>query len=143
MSGYRLNRVSELIKREISHYLFTHHSGSEVARASINGVRVSADFRVADVYVGVVGDEDQRQRVIDLLEADRAEIQSRLARRIRMRNTPHLRFRIDTAIERGTRVLELMKELGLEDEDPGVPSQSPPEADSSGSSGEPESEENR
>lgn len=115
MPGHHLSRASELIKREISHYVFTHASGGEIARASVNEVRVSPDFRTARVYVGVIGDDALRRRVLDLLEAERVEIQSILARRIRTRNTPHLEFVADDAIERGTRILEILDNLGLDD----------------------------
>lgn len=111
MPGHHLSRVSELIRREISHYIFTRASGSEIARASVNEVRVTPDFRSARVYVGVIGDETVRRRVLDTLEGERVEIQAVLSRRIRMRNTPHLEFVADDAIERGARILEIMDRL--------------------------------
>lgn len=120
MPGHHLRRVSELIRREISHYIFTRASGSEIARASVNEVRVAPDFRSARVYVGVVGDDAVRRRVLEMLEGERVEIQSVLARRIRTRNTPHLEFVADDAIERGTRILEILDRLDMGDETPGA-----------------------
>jgi ribosome-binding factor A len=35
-----------------------------------------------------------------------------------MKHTPHLNFRLDEAIERGTRVIDIMDELGLKEELP-------------------------
>jgi ribosome-binding factor A len=35
-----------------------------------------------------------------------------------MKHTPHLNFRLDDAIQRGTRVIDIMDELGLKEELP-------------------------
>jgi ribosome-binding factor A len=44
--------------------------------------------------------------------------QTELSRRVQMKHTPHLNFRLDDAIERGTRVIDIMDELGLKEELP-------------------------
>jgi ribosome-binding factor A len=40
-------------------------------------------------------------------------LQHELAKRVILKNTPHLNFKLDESIERGTRVITLMDELGL------------------------------
>jgi ribosome-binding factor A len=52
------------------------------------------------------------------LEDARVRIQSELNKRIKMKQTPHLHFHLDGSIERGSRIIHLMDELGLVDENP-------------------------
>jgi ribosome-binding factor A len=40
-------------------------------------------------------------------------VRTELAKRLRTYHTPEIQFRLDTSIERGTRVLQLLRELGL------------------------------
>jgi ribosome-binding factor A len=42
--------------------------------------------------------------------------QTELSRRVHIKHTPHLHFRLDEAIERGSRIITLMDELGLTEE---------------------------
>jgi ribosome-binding factor A len=51
-----------------------------------------------------------------LLEKNRTHLQTELSRRIQIKHTPHLHFHADESIERGTRVIGIMEELGLLDE---------------------------
>jgi ribosome-binding factor A len=53
-----------------------------------------------------------------MLNDRRVMFQTEMSKRIRIKHTPHLHFRIDEAMERGTRVINLMNQLGLEEEPP-------------------------
>ena len=50
------------------------------------------------------------------LEESRVRIQSELNKRIKMKQTPHLHFHLDESMELGSRVIHLMDELGLVDD---------------------------
>ena len=45
------------------------------------------------------------------LTSHRPALQAELARHVTMKYTPHLIFHLDTSIERGTRVIEIMQEI--------------------------------
>ena len=47
------------------------------------------------------------------LELHRPAMQSELARRVTMKYTPHLLFHLDTSIERGARVIEIMDKIDM------------------------------
>ena len=59
-------------------------------------------------------------RVIELLEKNRILMQSQMSKRVRIKHTPHLNFHIDEAMARGSRVLNVMNELGLMEIQPHV-----------------------
>ncbi len=49
--------------------------------------------------------------VINKLEEHRVALQTELSRRVVLKYTPHLVFHLDTSIERGARVIEIMQEI--------------------------------
>jgi ribosome-binding factor A len=51
------------------------------------------------------------------LEEQRGTLQRELAKRVVLKYTPHLNFKMDDSIERGTRVLEIMRDLEKPRED--------------------------
>jgi ribosome-binding factor A len=62
------------------------------------------------VFVSVLGQETPAS-VMTKLEENRVTLQNELARHVVLKYTPHLIFHLDTSIERGTRVIEIMREL--------------------------------
>ena len=50
-------------------------------------------------------------KVIEKLEAHRKTLQSELAKHVVLKYTPHLLFHLDHSIARGTRVIEILREI--------------------------------
>jgi ribosome-binding factor A len=105
---HRLLRINEMLKRELSG-LITREMNFEHGLVSINQVNVTPDLKNAHVFVSVLGAAGAS--VINQLEAHRAALQSRLAKHVVLKYTPHLVFHLDDSIERGTRVIEIMQEI--------------------------------
>lgn len=111
MQGRRPDRVRELLKRELGVILQRELPAAEAGVISVNEVHVSGDLRSATVYVGFVGDAASCERGWALLRERRAQVQASLGRALVMKHTPRLKFVQDHAIERGTRVLQIIEEL--------------------------------
>ena len=111
----RLARVCEVLKREIG-VLIQRELEFGGALVTISGVDITPDLKQAHVFVSVLGSPADRRKAMEALEEHRTEFQSEIGRRIKMKNTPHLHFKIDEAVERGSRVISIMNELGLIDE---------------------------
>jgi ribosome-binding factor A len=113
---HRLVRVAEILKRELSTVILREvPSGS--ALITVNAVDVSPDLRNADVHVGVLGTAAQQKEALARLEQHRVVLQAECAKRVVLKFTPHLHFKLDESIERGSRVLDILDELGVEGED--------------------------
>lgn len=108
----RVRRVSEILKRELSAAM-ARELTFPVPLVTISAVDMTPDLKQAHVFISALGTEQQQQAVLRQLEGARVTLQSDVARRIIIKNTPHLYFHLDTSIERGTRVLAIMDELGL------------------------------
>ena len=106
---HRMLRVNEVVKRELSG-IIAREMNFEGVLVSINHVDVASDLKNAHVFVSVLGTE-AGESVISKLNSHRATLQAELARHVTMKYTPHLIFRLDNSIERGTRVIEIMQEM--------------------------------
>src|SRR5690242_19224315 len=106
---HRQLRVNELVKRELS-AIIAREINFEGVLVSVNGVDVTPDLKSAHVFVSTLGSTNGAT-VIDTLEAHRAALQAELSRHVVLKYTPHLIFHLDNSIERGTRVLEILRDL--------------------------------
>lgn len=111
---HRLERVCEVLKRDLGVII-----GRELTFSSplvtISGVDITPDLKQAHVFIGALGHHSDRLNAIKVLEQNRGFLQSELAKRVALKFTPHLHFKLDEGIERGTRVLSIMDELGMLD----------------------------
>jgi ribosome-binding factor A len=111
MPSLRHQRVRELLKRTLGEILRREISVNEAGLLTINDVGVAADLHSATVFVGVLGNAQQRKRAAALLQSERSRLQFLLGQAVVLKYTPHIRFQIDDSIERGNRVLEIIEEL--------------------------------
>jgi ribosome-binding factor A len=107
----RLERVRELLKRELGEIIRRELPLAEAGLITVNEVGVAPDLKSATVFVGVIGTPEQRKKAANLLEKESKRIQGMIGRAVVLKYTPHLKFVIDEAIERGNRVLEILEEI--------------------------------
>ena len=112
----RLERVRELLKRELGEIIRRELPISEAGLITVNEVGVAADLKSATVFVGVIGTPEQRKKASYLLEKESKRFQGLVARAVVLKYTPHLKFVMDEAIERGNRVLEILEEIEKTDQ---------------------------
>ena len=107
----RLERVRELLKREIGEVIRRELPVNEVGLINVNDVQVAPNLHNATVYIGVLGGEAQKKRAMEALEQNRKRIQGYLGKAVVLKYTPQLRFVLDDSVERGNRVLRILDEL--------------------------------
>ncbi len=111
MPSLRLQRVRELLKREIGEAVRREFHVSECGLISVNDVDVAGDLKSATVFISILGNPDQQKRGFQMLNSHRVRIQGLVARAIILKYTPKLKFAFDDSIVRGNRVLQIMEEL--------------------------------
>jgi ribosome-binding factor A len=111
MPSLRLQRVRELLKREIGEAIRREFQVSDVGLITVNDVAVAGDLQAAVVFVSILGDEQQQRRGMAALQRHRKRIQGLLGRAVVLKYTPRLQFKIDDSIARGNRVLGIIEEL--------------------------------
>jgi len=118
----RPERVAQLMRREISEVLQRRLRDPRVTgMVSVTDVEVSHDLSSARIFVSIMPDGPERQRSLDALQSAAGYIRHELAPRLGLREVPELRFVLDTSIERGARVDDLLRRIGrgetIEDEE--------------------------
>ncbi|MFA7256297.1 MAG: 30S ribosome-binding factor RbfA [Kiritimatiellales bacterium] len=119
MSSARIIRVNELLKREIAvdiPRLFAN-SNFDTSAVTVTKVATGSDLRDATVYVSIFGHEESRERMIRFLNSHRKEIQSRMSKNVILKYTPRLYFKFDDSIETGDRVLGILSQLDIPDDE--------------------------
>lgn len=111
MPSLRLQRVRELLKREIGEVIRREFHVSEAGLVSVNDVDVAGDLKSATVFISILGNADQQKRGLALLSEYRGRIQSLVGRAVVLKYTPTLRFVADDSVVRGNRVLQIIEEL--------------------------------
>ena len=112
----RTDRVSDVLRAELSDLLLREVHDPRVKLASITEVDVTTDLRRAIVKVSVLGDDQQRQEAIEGLRHARGFLRTELSHRLRTRATPELVFELDRGAEHSQKISDLLESLHGRDE---------------------------
>jgi ribosome-binding factor A len=112
MGKHRLERVNELIQRELGE-IINREIHFPDALLTIHQVDVTPDLKHAHVYVSFIGNEKASKASISKLAGARSHLQYLLSKRVILKYTPQIHFKLDESVVRGTRVISIMSELDL------------------------------
>ncbi|AFY61078.1 ribosome-binding factor A [Synechococcus sp. PCC 6312] len=109
----RVERVAELIRREVSQLLVHNIKDERVGNGmvSVTDVIVSGDLQHAKIFVSIYGTDEVRTATMAGLKAATGYVRSEIGQRVRLRRTPEIVFVEDRSLERGTKVLSLLNDL--------------------------------
>lgn len=110
-NAHRQEKLGELIAAELSELLRTRVKDPRVGFASITHVEVSGDLRYAKVFVSVMGTPEERVETMKGLKHAVGFLRHELASRIVLRYMPEITFKLDTSIEEGARILDLINQI--------------------------------
>ncbi|MEL7402029.1 MAG: 30S ribosome-binding factor RbfA [Pseudomonadota bacterium] len=94
-------RVGELIRRTLSEVFLrgeVHDPDLNRFSITVGEVRISPDLKVATAYVSPLGGQGQ-QDVLDLLEKNKGEIRRMIGKKLALKYSPELRFRLDETFD--------------------------------------------
>ena len=106
-----MQRVRELLKREIGEAIRREFQVSEAGLVTVNDVDVAGDLHSATVFISIFGKPEQQKRGMALLTQHRKRIQGLVGRAVVLKYTPTLKFILDDSVVRGNRVLQIIEEL--------------------------------
>lgn len=108
----RPDRVAEQIRMDAADILQNDIKDPRVRLVTVTRVQLTRDLASAKLYVSVLGDERDRDRVMKALEGATGYVRRRLAERLRLRTAPEIRFVYDPSVEYGIRLEKLLEETG-------------------------------
>ncbi|RQD67798.1 MAG: 30S ribosome-binding factor RbfA [Tindallia sp. MSAO_Bac2] len=112
MSYPRVNRVNEEYKKAISQLLRTELKDPRISSmTSVVSVDVTRDFSYAYIYVSVLGSKEEKESTIEGLEKSAGFVRREMGRKVSLRHTPEVIFKLDESIEYGVNMAQKIEEL--------------------------------
>ncbi|HJV46700.1 MAG TPA: 30S ribosome-binding factor RbfA [Bacillota bacterium] len=111
MSKVRVSRIGEQMKKELSQIIQREIKDPRIGFVTVTGVEVTGDLQQAKVFISVMGKEEQRENSMAALQKAKGFIRSELGKRIQLRHTPELIFKIDESIEYGSKIETLLNDI--------------------------------
>jgi ribosome-binding factor A len=104
-------RVGELIRHAMAEMLTrgeVHDPVLEGHLITVPEVRMSADLRVATIYVMPLGGRDESE-VVAALDRHKRYLRGEIAHRVNLKFAPDIRFRIDERFDEADRIDKLLR----------------------------------
>lgn len=108
--GYRIDKIENLIKEEVSLILLYKVQDPSLGFVTITNVKVSPDLKNAKIYISVF-DKNMRAEVLEKVISLSGMIRSELASRIKLKFVPELKFFIDDTLDYVEKIEGLIKKI--------------------------------
>jgi ribosome-binding factor A len=110
-ASQRQLRVGELVRHAVAEMLTrgeVHDPVIETHLITVPEVRMTADLRLATIYVMPLGGRDEKE-VVAALERNKKYLRGEIARRVNLKFAPDIRFRIDERFDEAERIEKLLR----------------------------------
>jgi ribosome-binding factor A len=109
-------RVGELIRHALAEIFSRgdiHDPVIEAHMITVPEVRMSADLRLATIYIVPLGGRDE-EKVLEALEGNKRYVRGEIARRVNLKFAPEIRFRVDERFDEAERIEKLLRTPGVQ-----------------------------
>ena len=110
MNSRRMAKASEAIRETVSTVVLFEIRDPRVKNVTVLSVDVSPDLRAAKIYVTIMGDAKAQSLAMHGLESARGFVQSKIADRLQIKNTPIIRFVLDPSVKKSIEVSRALQE---------------------------------
>lgn len=112
MPRYRLDRISEEIRKEVSSIIKNNVKDPRISdMATIVKVVTSSDLSTAKLYVSVLGSDEERESSMLGLKKAAGYIRKELGKRLDIRHIPDLVFILDKSIDYSIEIAKKLEEI--------------------------------
>ncbi len=129
MAQHRPERMSEMIREELTDLISGELRDPRVGLAQVTEVKMAPDMRVAHVFFSVMGDQQDEQNTLKGLMAAKGYLRTELASRLQTRQVPELRFELDRSEELTKRLDTLLTRAQKRSASAGRKATPPPDED--------------
>lgn len=113
MPSYRIDRITEDIKRELVHILREVKDPRVNEMLTVVKVDVSSDLSYCKVYVSAVEGIETAKESVKGLKAASGFIRKRLGSSLHLRKVPELKFIADDSIEKGFELFDKLRSIHI------------------------------
>jgi len=121
----RADRVADQIRMEVADILMRKIKDPRVHSVTVTGVELTADLRIAHVFVTTMENEEAERDIFAGLSKASGFVRAELGRRLTLRYLPEVIFKKDVSRLRGDHILNLLDTLHA-DRDSVFPQADPP-----------------
>jgi ribosome-binding factor A len=108
----RMRRVDTAVRQVLGDALSQDLKDPRVGFVTVTDVSTSPDLRHARVYVSILGTPAEQQASLEGLKSAHGYLQGRVARELRLKNTPELDFILDDTAEKAFRLERILEDEG-------------------------------
>lgn len=110
----RTIQIGDEIQRILGEVIQTEMKDPRVGFVTVTGVTVTPDLLRANVRVSIMGDDEQRKAVMQVLERAKGFLRRRVGEELTLRQVPELRLHLDTSLDHAMRIGELLNRIEAE-----------------------------
>ena len=110
-------RVAEEVRKEVGALLAKGLKDPRIGFVSIMAVRMSPDLRYANIYVSLMGTDQEKKASLVGLQRASGWVRRELGKRLRLRLTPEVRFFQDTSLDEVFELEEVFRALHDDEEE--------------------------
>ncbi|GAA0176879.1 30S ribosome-binding factor RbfA [Clostridium sediminicola] len=112
MPKYRLGRINEELKKEISVIIRDDINDPRLtAMVSVTKVSVTNDLKYAKVYVSIFGNDKSMKESLEALKRASGLIRREVGHRVKLRVTPEILIELDESIKQGMHINSILADL--------------------------------
>ena len=121
MSGRRIERLNEQLKREVIEILRREVRDPRVGVVTVTRVEAAPDLSTARLWVHAMAEDEARAELMEGLRAAGPFVRRELGQRLHIRRSPELLWAWDETFEHAQRIEKLLAEVRptLSDDDAG------------------------
>ena len=110
----RPERVADILREEISQIVGYELEDPRLTMVTVTDVRMSENLREANVFVTVVGNEEEHKLALAALRRAAPYVRKQLGLSLNLPRTPEIHFLRDSVEEKADRVDRLLREIEQE-----------------------------
>lgn len=112
MSKHRIERINSLLTEVLSEVIQREVKDPRLpSLITVTKVEVSNDLRFAKVYISVIGSNEDKALALEVLEDAAGYIGIAASKKVVLRYFPSLSFKLDTSIEKHSRIDALLHQI--------------------------------
>ena len=114
MPSLRSEKISDLLRKEISLIINKETKDPRLQKLNITAVKVSDDIGIATVFYTMIGESIEKEKSsIDnkVLKKFSGMVRSKLSKTMQIRRVPVIQFRFDESVEYSDNIENLLRNL--------------------------------
>lgn len=114
----RTKRLNSLLREVISEVVRNDVDNPKVSKlVTITDVDISNDLHYAKVFIGVIGDDQEKKDTLEALQSASGFISVLASKKVVMRHFPQLTFKLDDSVEKHLRIESVLQKIEHEREE--------------------------